>query len=125
MARGRGADPPLALSPRVATLASRPVVPHTPAMYRVLIIEDDLRLAAMVATYLRGTGFTVEQAPDGAAGLAALAARDGPGVDLVLLDIAMPGMDGLTWVARYADLPPVVFTTAHDDRALEAFEVHL
>ena len=33
----------------------------------------------------------------------------------------MPGMDGLTWVARYAGLPPVVFTTAHDDRALEAF----
>lgn len=44
--------------------------------------------------------------------------------ELLLLDIGMPGMDGLTWVARYAGLPPVVFTTAHDNRALEAFEVH-
>ena len=119
MARGRGADPPLALSPRVATLASRPIVPHTPTMYRVLIIEDDLRLAAMVATYLRGTGFTVEQAPDGAAGLAALAARDGPGVDLVLLDLMLPDTDGLDLCRRIrasSDVP-IVMVTARGDTA--------
>jgi DNA-binding LytR/AlgR family response regulator len=55
---------------------------------------------------------------------AAMRAVEAHRPELLLLDIGMPGMDGLTWVARYAGLPPVVFTTAHDDRALEAFEVH-
>ena len=88
-------------------------------MYHVLMIEDDLRLAAMVATYLRGTGFTVEQAPDGAAGLAALAARDGPGVDLVLLDLMLPDADGLDLCRRIrasSDVP-IVMVTARGDTA--------
>lgn len=88
-------------------------------MFRVLMIEDDLRLAAMVATYLRGAGFAVEQAPDGAAGLAALAARDGPGVDLVLLDLMLPDADGLELCRRIragSDVP-IVMVTARGDTA--------
>jgi DNA-binding LytR/AlgR family response regulator len=44
--------------------------------------------------------------------------------DLLLLDIRMPGMDGLELAARYAQLPPVVFVTAHDEHAVQAFELN-
>ncbi|WP_222131675.1 LytTR family DNA-binding domain-containing protein [Pseudonocardia sp. C8] len=48
------------------------------------------------------------------------------GVDVVFLDIRMPGLDGLE-LARVlnamAEPPPVVFVTAHDDRAVDAYEV--
>ncbi|MCF8603126.1 LytTR family DNA-binding domain-containing protein [Gordonia sp. HY442] len=47
-------------------------------------------------------------------------------VDGVFLDISMPGLSGMELaavLAKYADPPPVVFVTAHDDRAVEAFGV--
>ncbi|GAA4641197.1 LytR/AlgR family response regulator transcription factor [Gordonia humi] len=47
-------------------------------------------------------------------------------VDAAFLDISMPGLSGMELagvLARYADPPPVVFVTAHEDRAVEAFGV--
>ncbi len=44
---------------------------------RLLLIDDDARLAAMVADYLRQSGYAVSHAADGAAGMLALAARAG------------------------------------------------
>ena len=88
-------------------------------MPHVLMIEDDLRLGAMVATYLKGAGFSVEQAADGAAGLGALAARGGPPVDLVLLDLMLPDADGLELCRRIragSDVP-IVMVTARGDTA--------
>jgi DNA-binding LytR/AlgR family response regulator len=43
--------------------------------------------------------------------------------DLVLLDIRMPGLSGLELAAAERDLPPIVFTTAYDEYAVQAFEV--
>ncbi len=61
-------------------------------MSQILLIEDDARLAAMVADYLRQAGFDVTHAEDGATGIAHLK-RDP--VDLVLLDLMLPDSDGL------------------------------
>jgi len=58
----------------------------------LLMIEDDVRLAAMVGEYLTQSGFMVTHRPDGELGLAAL--QDKP-VDLVILDLMLPDIDGL------------------------------
>lgn len=44
--------------------------------------------------------------------------------DVLLLDIAMPGLDGISLAKRYGGLPPIIFTTAYAEHALEAFEVN-
>ncbi|MFT4625876.1 MAG: two-component system OmpR family response regulator, partial [Myxococcota bacterium] len=55
---------------------------------RALLVDDDPRLSALLATYLEPHGVHVTRAADGRAGLAAV---DGGGFDIVLLDIMMPG----------------------------------
>lgn len=59
---------------------------------RILLIDDDTRLADMVARYLAQAGMTVEHCGDAATGLAALAATP---PDLILLDLMLPDADGL------------------------------
>jgi two-component system, OmpR family, phosphate regulon response regulator OmpR len=59
---------------------------------RILLIEDDPRLAEMVKTYLDGVGFHVTVARKGVAGLA-LEKREA--FDAVILDLTLPDMDGL------------------------------
>jgi DNA-binding response OmpR family regulator len=87
-------------------------------MARILMIEDDVRLAGMVSDYLRQSGLAVDHAEDGAAGIAAL--RRGP-YDLVLLDLMLPDGDGLDVFRRIRALPapasatPVIMLTAKGD----------
>ncbi|MEO8439739.1 MAG: response regulator transcription factor [Spartobacteria bacterium] len=64
---------------------------------RVLVIEDDLRLARQVTRALRNAGHEADLRNDGADGLEA-ALLQGP--DLVVLDLNLPGLDGLTVLAR-------------------------
>ena len=59
---------------------------------RILLIEDDTRLAEMVRDYLDGAGFRVTRAPTGTAGLT-LHAREA--FDAIVLDLMLPDMDGL------------------------------
>jgi len=85
---------------------------------RVLLIDDDVRLYELLASYLEQNGFTVTCVADGPKGLAALA---GGSFDAVLLDVMMPGMDGWTVLARLKADPelssiPVVMVTMTDDR---------
>jgi two-component system, OmpR family, phosphate regulon response regulator OmpR len=61
---------------------------------RLLLIDDDERLAEMVSTYLASRGYTVEHRADGAAGLAALERAGGAGFDAVILDVMLPDLDG-------------------------------
>lgn len=89
-------------------------------MQQLLMIEDDTRLATMVGEYLRGNDFGFAHASDGAAGLAALQA-DGTKPDLIILDLMMPGMDGLEVCRRLRALPsdlahtPVLMLTGKGD----------
>ncbi|WP_166346915.1 response regulator transcription factor [Phytoactinopolyspora limicola] len=74
------------------------------AASRVLVVDDDPALADVVARYLRRDGFEVDYATDGATGLKqALATLP----DLVVLDVMMPGMDGLEVCRRLRQVAPI------------------
>lgn len=76
-------------------------------MQHLLLIEDDTRLAAMVSEYLEGNGFTVSRSGSGLAGLEALAlSATGAPVDLVILDLMLPDIDGLEVCRRLRALTP-------------------
>jgi len=85
----------------------------------LLLIEDDLRLATMVADYLRQAGYRVSHAATGQGGLALLAGSEA--VDLVVLDLMLPDIDGLEVCRRLRSLPgaagqvPVLMLTAKGD----------
>jgi DNA-binding response OmpR family regulator len=81
---------------------------------RVLIIDDDTRLYELLAKYLEGNGVAATHAPDGRQGLAAL---DGGVFDAVLLDVMMPGLDGLEVCRRIREKSrvPVIMLTAKGD----------
>src|SRR5260221_3966776 len=81
---------------------------------RVLCIDDDRRLYELLASYLGDIGVHLEHAPDGRQGLATLER----GVfDAVLLDVMMPGMDGLEVCRRIREKNriPVIMLTARGD----------
>ena len=65
--------------------------------HKLLMIEDDVRLAAMVGDYLRQNGWSVAHAASGAAGMQALA-DEAPA--LVILDLMLPDADGLDLCRR-------------------------
>jgi len=81
---------------------------------RVLVIDDDPNVAEVVAAYLEREGCIVEVRSDGEAGLQA-ALADPP--DLVVLDLMLPGLDGLEVCRRLQALAPVpvVMLTAKGD----------
>ncbi|MEZ4395018.1 MAG: response regulator transcription factor [Polyangiales bacterium] len=81
---------------------------------RVLHIDDDARFAELVAKYLAQNGIQVLRAEDGGRGLALL---DGT-VDAVLLDVMMPGLDGLEVVRRIrakSNVPVLMLTAKGDE----------
>jgi DNA-binding response OmpR family regulator len=81
---------------------------------RVLLIDDDARMYELLAQYLGQNGISVTHAADGGRGLAALEAG---AYDAVLLDVMMPGMDGLEVCKRIRTKSriPVLMLTAKGD----------
>ncbi|ATB32037.1 response regulator transcription factor [Melittangium boletus] len=81
---------------------------------RVLLIDDDSRMYELLAQYLGQHGIHVTHAPDGGRGLAALEAS---AYDAVLLDVMMPGMDGLEVCRRIRakSVVPILMLTARGD----------
>ena len=82
---------------------------------QLLMIEDDSRLATMVGEYLRQSGYGFTHAIDGESGLAVLQAN---GADLVILDLMLPGIDGLEVCRRIKALESaaaVLMLTAKGD----------
>ena len=93
-------------------------------MYHVLVVDDDPQIRKLVRVNLEKRGYTVDVAEDGTAAINALKHRM---PDLVLLDIAMPGLSGIDvclWLRTQSDIPVIVLS-AHDEedlmvRALDA-----
>jgi len=91
---------------------------------RILVVDDDPRIRETLAGPLGAAGYEVAGAGDGQA---ALAAVETTRPDLIVLDVAMPGMDGfavcreLRAYERLAGLPrtPVIFLTVQDDFGAE------
>jgi DNA-binding response OmpR family regulator len=81
---------------------------------RVLVVEDERTIAEAVAARLRAEGFSVETAGDGPSAVEA-ARRTPP--DVIVLDVMLPGFDGLEVCRRIqAERPvPVLMLTARDD----------
>ena len=91
---------------------------------RILIVDDEAPARRRLHTLVDAVGGhqVVGEAGDGER---ALAACDQLQPDVVLLDIRMPGLDGLEMAGRLAGRsrpPAVIFVTAYGDHALEAFE---
>jgi DNA-binding response OmpR family regulator len=80
---------------------------------RVLVVDDEPTIAASVAARLRAEGFTVDVAHDGPSAIASFLA-DEP--DLVVLDVMLPGFDGLEVCRRIQAVRsvPVLMLTARD-----------
>ncbi|MEO1338763.1 MAG: response regulator, partial [Myxococcota bacterium] len=83
-------------------------------MRTILVIDDDARIRDLVAEYLSSRGFSVLTAEDGEQGLAK---ASGGGIDLIVLDVMMPGKDGFEVVRdlRKRAATPVIMLTARGD----------
>ena len=81
----------------------------------ILVVDDEPNIAASLQSCLSQEGYEVFTAHDGASALRALGERE---VDLVILDIVMPGMDGIEVLKKIKSYYPgigVIFCTAHED----------
>jgi len=91
---------------------------------RILVVEDDPTVAEVVGRYLERERFVVERASDGCQALG-LAVASPP--DLVVLDLSLPGVDGLEVLRRLRALAPVpvVILTARGEESdrVEGFEL--
>ena len=82
----------------------------------ILIVDDEQKIADMVYDYLDAVGFSVETAADGKAALLQIADRE---PDLVLLDIMMPGLDGLDVVRKMrseSNIPVILLTARAEEQ---------
>jgi len=91
-----------------------PTNPVRDAMHRLLLIEDDQRLAALVSEFLGRYAFDVRICPRGDI---AVAAFNDIAPDVVVLDLMLPGMDGVEVCRRLRQLSdtPIVMLTARVD----------
>lgn len=93
-----------------------PGAPGVPDHPRVLVVDDDPSIRAVIAFVLGDEGYQVEEAGDGQSALDLIDQRH---PDIILLDMRMPGMDGWEFVQHYRrrhdhEAPIIVFTAAHD-----------
>lgn len=102
---------------------------HPPAPLRLLIVDDEAPARRRLREVLEDCArdFSLQIAGEAGNGLDALKQAEREQPDAVLLDIRMPGMDGIE-VAQHMQklprVPAVIFTTAYDNYACQAFEVN-
>jgi len=91
---------------------------------RILLVEDDPTISDLVAYNLRRAGYEVLQEHNGRAGLQSALTQE---IDLVLMDLMLPGLDGMTAskeIVRRKPSLPIIMLTARSERetVLEGFE---
>lgn len=100
------------------------------SLKKILIIEDESPLLDSYAELVEAAGYTPLKALDGYQGLDTMASKVG-GIDLVLLDLMMPGVDGLEVLKtvkanedKYGDMPIVILTNMTSESIIkEAFNM--
>lgn len=91
---------------------------------KILIVDDEAPARTRLRALVSGLG-SHEVVGEAGNGIDAVKACRSLGPDVVLMDIRMPGQDGIAAASQIADLdtpPAIVFVTAYDDQALRAFE---
>lgn len=73
----------------------------------ILVVDDSASLRQIVAIALKGAGYDVIEGCDGVDGLSKL---DGTKIHLIVSDVNMPNMDGLTMVQKIKEMPAYKFT---------------
>ena len=93
---------------------------------RAYLVDDEpLAIERLTRLLARHDGISIAgSATDAAMALAELQGPAGKAIDVLFLDIQMPGMNGFELLSRLAEQPFVIFTTAYDQYALRAFEVN-
>jgi len=87
--------------------------------FHILLVDDEEIVHQTIGDYLKDCGHQVEKATDGYQALEALEKR---GYDVALVDVRMPGMDGLSLLSRAHGLHPemtMVVITGHGDPDME------
>lgn len=113
-------SPPPAPVPREAPTTQPPSAP------RILVADDDAQMRKLVRLILKREGFAVEEAADG---LDALEVMDTHPVDLLILDLDMPRLDGLGVLEELrarvltSSIPVIVLTARSDDTEVKALDL--
>jgi len=92
---------------------------------KVLVVDDEAPTLAEL-TFLLGQDPHIGEVLTAASGTEALRVLEDTSVDVVFCDVSMPGLDGLDLarvLARFAQRPQVVFVTAYDEHAVDAFDL--
>lgn len=95
-------------------------------MFKVLIIEDEKNIRTIISKYLKRFDIACIEAENGVQGLATYI-REKDNVDLVLMDVMMPEMDGIECtkkIREISDVPIIVLTAkSEDEDEIEALEL--
>ena len=92
-------------------------------LMRTLIVDDESPARERLKRLLAGIE-GIELIGEAASGIQAVEMIERERLDLVLLDIQMPGLDGFEVIEALQDPPLVIFVTAYDEYAIRAFEVN-
>ena len=91
-------------------------------MAKILIVDDEPRIRELIREHLQYAGYVCEEAGDGSAALSLLS---GGGFDLVILDVMMPFMDGMTCLremrARHINTPVIILTARGEEYDIDTF----
>lgn len=117
---------PETLSPQVATVGDAGTAPRAALRALCALVVDDEVPALEELSWLLRQDDRIAEVRTAGSGAEALRALEAGDIDVVFSDISMPGLDGMDLarvIARFTQRPQVVFVTAHDQHAVDAFAI--